>query len=146
MLKDFDINGLTCLPESISIPGQLKNMPDHGGNWTCDLWNASPMLCQLSYAVRSVRVSDISELSLVPSIPMWSNSMILFLSWCYVLRWIWCMYVLLLWMYIHTGQAWKICQTTVGIEPTTFEMLAQCSANWATRSGRFEYVIFQNWV
>ena len=31
-----------------------------------DLWNTSPLLCQLSYAVRSVRVCDISELSLVP--------------------------------------------------------------------------------
>ena len=39
----------------------LKNMPDHGGNRTYDLWNTSPMLCQLSYAVRSVRVSDISN-------------------------------------------------------------------------------------
>jgi hypothetical protein len=27
---------------------------------------------------------------------------------------------MLLWVYIHTGQAWKICLTTVGIEPTTF--------------------------
>ena len=26
-------------------------MPDHGGNRTYDLWNTSPMLCQLSYAV-----------------------------------------------------------------------------------------------
>ena len=34
----------------------LKNMPGHGGNQTYDLWNTSPMLCQLSYAVRSVRV------------------------------------------------------------------------------------------
>ena len=34
----------------------LKNMPGHGGIRTCDLWNASPTLCQLSYAVRSVRV------------------------------------------------------------------------------------------
>ena len=34
----------------------LKNMPDHGGNRTYDLWNTSPMLCQLSYAVWSVRV------------------------------------------------------------------------------------------
>ena len=38
----------------------LKNMPDHGGNRTYDLWNTSPMLCQLSYAVRSVRVCDIT--------------------------------------------------------------------------------------
>ena len=36
----------------------LKNMPGHGGIRTYDLWNASPMLCQLSYAVRSVRVYD----------------------------------------------------------------------------------------
>ena len=28
------------------------------------------------------------------------------------------MLVMLLWMYIHTGQAWKICLATVGIEPT----------------------------
>ena len=31
-----------------------------------------------------------------------------------------------------------------GIEPTTFGILAQCCANRATRSGRFEYVIFRN--
>ena len=48
----------------------LKNMPGHGGNRTYDLWNTSPMLCQLSYAVRSVRVCDISEPNLVPSISM----------------------------------------------------------------------------
>ena len=48
----------------------LKNMPGHGGNRTYDLWNTSPMLCQVSYAVRSVRVCDISELSLVPLISM----------------------------------------------------------------------------
>ena len=33
----------------------LKIMPNHGGNRTYDLWNTSPMLCQLSYAVWSVR-------------------------------------------------------------------------------------------
>ena len=49
----------------------LKNMPGHGGNRTYDLWNTSPMLCQLSYAVRSVRVCDISELSLVPDMGDW---------------------------------------------------------------------------
>ena len=48
----------------------LKNIPDHGGNRTYDLWNTSPMLCELSDAVRSVRVCDISELSLVPSLSM----------------------------------------------------------------------------
>ena len=52
----------------------LKNMPDHGGNRTYDLWNTSPMLCQLSYAVWSVRVCDISEQNLVPSISMLSNN------------------------------------------------------------------------
>ena len=41
----------------------LKNMPEHGGNRTYDLGNTSPMLCQLSYAVWSVRVCDISEQS-----------------------------------------------------------------------------------
>ena len=46
----------------------LKNMPDHGGIRTYDLWNTSPMLCQMSYAVWSVRVCDISEQNLVPSI------------------------------------------------------------------------------
>ena len=51
----------------------LKNMPGHGGNRIYDLWNASPMLYQLSYAVRSIRVCDISELSLVPSISMQSS-------------------------------------------------------------------------
>ena len=52
----------------------LKNMPDHGGNRTYDLWNTSPMLCQLSYAVLSVRVCDISEQDLVPSISMLFNN------------------------------------------------------------------------
>ena len=49
-------------------------MPDHGGNRTYDLWNNSPMLGQLSYAVLSVRVCDISEQNLVPSISMLSNN------------------------------------------------------------------------
>ena len=53
----------------------LKNMPDHGGNRTYDLWNTSPVLSQLSYAVWSGRVCDISEQNLVPSIsiPPWSG-------------------------------------------------------------------------
>ena len=51
----------------------LKNMPDHGGNRTYDLWNTSPMLCQLSYAVWSVQVCDISDQNLVPSILLLSN-------------------------------------------------------------------------
>ena len=71
--KMYVIATLSVYPHRAS----LKNMPGHGGIRTYDLWNASPMLCQLSYAVRSVRVYDISELSLTPSIPMLSNSMIL---------------------------------------------------------------------
>ena len=43
----------------------LKNMHDHGGNRTYDLWNTSPMLCQLSYAVtysnRPDRVAQLAE-------------------------------------------------------------------------------------
>ena len=54
----------------------LKNMPGHGGNRTYDLCYTSQMLCQLSYVVRSVRVSDISEQNVVPSIPMSSSNMI----------------------------------------------------------------------
>ena len=46
--------------ESIYTQGKLKSTSDHGGNRTYDLWNASPMLCQLSYVVRSVRVCDTS--------------------------------------------------------------------------------------
>ena len=34
----------------------MKNMPRHGGIRTHDPWNTSPMLFQLSYAVRTVRV------------------------------------------------------------------------------------------
>ena len=48
----------------------LKNMPNHGGNGTYDLWNASPMLCQLSCVVWSVLLCDISEQKVVPSISM----------------------------------------------------------------------------
>ena len=39
----------------------LKNMPGHDGNRTYDLRNTSPMLCQLSYVVRSVRVCEIVD-------------------------------------------------------------------------------------
>ena len=47
-------------------PGKLRFMPSHGGNRIYDFWNASrTMLCQLSYAVRSVRVCGISDLGLI---------------------------------------------------------------------------------
>ena len=39
----------------------LKNMPGHGGNRTYDLWNTSPLLCQLSYANRPDRVALLAE-------------------------------------------------------------------------------------
>ena len=47
---------------------------------------------------------------------------------------------------VSTQVGWKICLTTVGIELRTFGTLAQCSPNWATRSGRFKHLIFQNCV
>ena len=73
---DYDVCGVTLsvYPHRAS----LKNMPGHGGIRTYDLWNTSPMLFQLSYAVRTVRVSDISEQNLVSSIPMYSSNMIFF--------------------------------------------------------------------
>ena len=52
----------------------LKNMPDHGGISNLRPLDISPMFCKLSYAVWSVRVCDISEQNLVPSISMLSNN------------------------------------------------------------------------
>ena len=64
-----------------------KNTPGHGRNRTYYLWNNSPMLCQLSYAIRSVRVGDISGENLVPSISICNLIiMIFFLCWCNVFR------------------------------------------------------------
>ena len=57
--KMYVIATLSVYPHRAS----LKNMPGHGGIRTYDLWNASPMLCQLSYAVRSRpdRVAQLAE-------------------------------------------------------------------------------------
>jgi hypothetical protein len=52
----------------------LKNMPVQGGKRTYDLRNTSPILCKLRYAIWSVRICDISEQNLVPSISMLSNN------------------------------------------------------------------------
>ena len=65
LCKNKSIMFVMLLCRSVySHRASLKNMPGHGGNRTYDLSNTSPMLCQLSYAVRSVRICDISELSL----------------------------------------------------------------------------------
>jgi hypothetical protein len=48
------------------------------------------------------------------------------------------MLVVLLWVYIHTGQAWKICLTTVGIEPTTFGILAHYIYLYIYVAGKFK--------
>ena len=46
---------------------------------------------------------------------------------------------------VYPHQAgWKVSLTTVGIEPATFGILVQCSANWATRPSLFECVVFWN--
>jgi hypothetical protein len=56
------------------------------------------------------------------------------------------MLVMLLWVYIHTGQAWKICLTTVGFEPTTFGTLAQACPVWIyTAQSNITSIIF-TWV
>ena len=75
--ETFELMGKTARNDACDVTlsvyphrASLKNMPGHGGNRTYDLWNTSPMLCQLSYADKSVRVCDISEPSLVPSISM----------------------------------------------------------------------------
>ena len=75
------VNNMFCDVTLSAYPhrASLKNMPGHGGIRTYDLWNTTPMLFQLSYAVRTVRVSDISEQYLVPSIPMCSSNMNFFL-------------------------------------------------------------------
>ena len=58
----------TVLTESIFTPSKLKNTPDHSGNRTYDLWNARPMLCQLSYAVKVCDISKLSSLNAMKSI------------------------------------------------------------------------------
>ena len=50
-----DGNEILCLCDvTLSVyphRAGLKNMPGHGGIRTYDLWNTSPMLCQLSYKI-----------------------------------------------------------------------------------------------
>ena len=43
-------------------------------------------------------------------------------------------------VYPHRA-GWKVSLATVGIEPATFGILVQCSANWATRPSLFESVV-----
>jgi hypothetical protein len=78
----------------------------------------SPMLCQLSY-----------------------------LCWCCALRWIWCLWCYS-WVYIHTGQAWKICQATVLPLPT--ELRGQVGSNkwyFGTESSSFDTnVMIPVWI
>ena len=79
--KMYVIATLSVYPHRAS----LKNMPGHGGIRTYDLCNASPMLCQLSYAVRSVRVCDISKLTPVPQVSVCNMSVVYHLPFCSVL-------------------------------------------------------------
>ena len=57
------------LREYISTLGNLKYIPDHGGNRTYDLWNARPMFCQLSYAFRIVSLPLIYINSILRTVP-----------------------------------------------------------------------------
>ena len=100
-------------------------MPGHAGNRT------QFSACQLSYVDRSVRVCDISEQNLVPSIPMQSSNMIFS--------------VLVLYMY--SGE-YDICDVTMSVYPhraslknmpghggnrtySTFGILDQCSSKYS---------------
>jgi hypothetical protein len=59
--------------------------------------------------------------------------------------------VMLLWVYIHTRQAWKICLTTVGNEPTTFDLptvvrrIFQACPVWIYTQSNITSIIF-TWV
>jgi hypothetical protein len=69
--------------------------------------------------VKSVRVGVISELSPVPSISMYSKIQYytFCVCWCYVREYDVCGVTLS----VHPHRAsWKVCLTTVGIEPETF--------------------------
>ncbi len=46
-------SGVECVC-GVTLSVYLKNLPDHGGNQTCNIWFASPMLCQLDYKVKLV--------------------------------------------------------------------------------------------
>ena len=121
----------------------LTNMPGHSGNRTYDLWNTSPMLCQLSYAVRSVRVYDISELSLVPSIQCNPVIMIFCVGVMYSGEYY--IYYVTLSVYPH----WTGLRNMPGHgENQTYDLWNTssmlCQLSYAVRSGRFEYVIFRN--
>ena len=71
VLRCIRIMVFFCYSASISALGKLKNKPDHAGNLTYDLWNTSPMLCQLSY-MRLGRFQYVIFRNLVSSISMQS--------------------------------------------------------------------------
>jgi hypothetical protein len=62
------------------------------------------ILVQCSNETKSVRVGDISKLSLVPSISTYSDDTFC-VCWCYVHSWIWCLCTVLFRVCIHTGKA-----------------------------------------
>ena len=53
---------------SVFTPGKLKSLLDRGGNRTSDLWFASPILYQLNYELKSVRVGRFLPASLTCSV------------------------------------------------------------------------------
>jgi hypothetical protein len=52
----FDVT-LSVYPHRAS----LKNMPDHGGNRTYDLWNTSPEKIKLAHIARCIKSAGITQ-------------------------------------------------------------------------------------
>ena len=152
------------LSVSTTMSGMLKNVPDQAGNGTCNHGNSCLMLRQFRYVVRSVRVRDISEMSAVLLIiyghaqkcawPGWKWNLqpLKFLPDAPAIQ-LRCQVGTSKWYfrnecssfdYIRAGS--KMCLTRLEMEPATIEIIAWCSGNSDTLSGRYECVIFQKWV
>ena len=80
MMMLYDI---VMLLRVLTTLGRLKNSPGHSGIRTSDLWNTSPNALPTELHGQDGSISDISELSLVPSIPNTLNIYIILMMMLY---------------------------------------------------------------